>query len=176
MHDPICLHSFRCLAGVKHQSFLDPNSPVAALWWDRLISTSCLPVSLTGSPVWPRPIRVLAVTRGEEVPLSVPKQRLICSQHKHYSHVKVSYCAVDSVTWTVSSIISCVQYLEVPKARTCRDRSRRWWAQAGTGRRSCGRDSAQRAPRLWGGTGTPAANWAPLRRLLSSPWSSSPLD
>ncbi|URE47487.1 hypothetical protein MUK42_21443 [Musa troglodytarum] len=58
MHNPIGLHSSRRFPGVKDQGFLDCKSCLAPLGRDRLISTSRLPVSLPGSPVRPRPVRI----------------------------------------------------------------------------------------------------------------------
>lgn len=60
-------------------------------------------------------------------------------------------------------------YLEAPTARTCWGRRRPWPRRRRTRRRrrACGRGSPRRAPRPWGGTGTPAAGSPP------SCWSSS---
>nr|GMC51603.1 hypothetical protein Iba_chr01cCG7800 [Ipomoea batatas]GMC53599.1 hypothetical protein Iba_chr01dCG8150 [Ipomoea batatas] len=76
MHDPIRLLSFRRLAGVKHQRLLDPH------WFrlsDRLIGSGCLPVTSPRRPVRPRTVRILPVSRREEVPLFFAVQRHICN-------------------------------------------------------------------------------------------------
>nr|GMC47285.1 hypothetical protein Iba_chr01aCG9900 [Ipomoea batatas] len=76
MHDPIRLLSLRRLAGVKHQRLLDPYRFRLS---DRLIGSGSLPVTSPRRPVRPRTVRILPVSRREEVPLFFAVQRHICN-------------------------------------------------------------------------------------------------
>ena len=71
VHDPVGLHTSRCLPRVEDQGLLDPKGLLAACARDRLVGAGCLPVPSPRSSVWPRPVGVLSVPRGEKIPFSL---------------------------------------------------------------------------------------------------------
>lgn len=76
MHDPISLFPSRRFAGIENQCFLYPQRLRLP---DRLVRPCCLPIPCSRRPVRPRPVRVLAVSRREKVPLLLPIQIHLCS-------------------------------------------------------------------------------------------------
>jgi hypothetical protein len=76
MHDPVGLVALGRLAGVEDESLLDGHRLRRA---HRLVCAGGLPVPGAGGAVRPRPVRVLAVPRGEEVPLLLAVQRHPCT-------------------------------------------------------------------------------------------------
>lgn len=83
MHDPVSLDSLGRFSSVENQSLLYPNMFAAILWSDRLVSSSCFPITTPSSPVRPGTIRVFPVTWREEIPFFLSKQCLVCSTKRH---------------------------------------------------------------------------------------------
>ena len=78
MHDPVGLHSLGGFAFVEDQGFLDAHyyfllssSRGVRFRCDtyRLVGARRFPVACSRRSVRPRPVRVLAVPRAEEIPL-----------------------------------------------------------------------------------------------------------
>ena len=69
MHDPIGLHTFGSFAFVEDKSFLDPDLLGAHVGANGFVGPGGLPITGSGRPVRARAVRVLAVTRAEEIPL-----------------------------------------------------------------------------------------------------------
>nr|ACN30958.1 unknown [Zea mays] len=72
VHDPVGLLALGRLAGVEDERLLDGQRLGRA---HGLVSAGGLPVPSPGGAVGPGPVRVLAVPRGEEVPLLLAVQR-----------------------------------------------------------------------------------------------------
>ena len=77
VHDPVGLDALGRLPGVEDERLLDGHG---ARRPHRLVGAGGLPVPRPGRPVRPRPVRVLAVARREEVPLLLPTERLLCNE------------------------------------------------------------------------------------------------
>ena len=72
MHDPISLQTLWWPPLVEHQGLLQADVLIPCV--DRLVGPRRLPVPRSGCPVRPDSVRVLPVSRAEEVPFLVPEQ------------------------------------------------------------------------------------------------------
>lgn len=80
MHDPIGLNPFRRFSSIEDERFLHPNfflTPTDRKY--RLVRSSRFPVPRRGGAVGPHAVRVLPISRAEEVPLLLPEVSLACT-------------------------------------------------------------------------------------------------
>ena len=77
VHNPIGFLALGRLPTVEHQRLLDAHLAVAIAHVNGLVSPRRFPVAARGRSVGPGAIWVLPVPRREEIPLSLPEQRLV---------------------------------------------------------------------------------------------------
>jgi hypothetical protein len=128
MHDPVGLVALGRLAGVEDESLLDGHRLRRA---HRLVCAGGLPVPGAGGAVRPRPVRVLAVPRGEEVPLLLAVQRHPCTDSSS-TEIRRSQQVRTGRAKKPGTTTACMHgaaaddtYLGAARDRACIDRSQR---------------------------------------------------
>lgn len=96
VHAPFRLSPLRRPSGVEHQSLLHSDALRPAGCEYRPVDPSSFPVTRARSPVRPPSIRVLSVPRAEKVPLTFPKECLLCEANAKTS-VPKTIIAVEAI-------------------------------------------------------------------------------
>jgi hypothetical protein len=86
VHDPAGLGALGWAALVEDERLLDANALAGGVVVDGLVGAGGLPVPGPRRPVRADAVRVLAVTRAEEVPLAIPVHSLAYILHHHHRH------------------------------------------------------------------------------------------
>jgi hypothetical protein len=119
VHDPAGLGALGWAALVEDERLLDANALAGGAVVDGPVGASGLPVPGPRRPVRTDAVRVLAVTRAEEVPLAISIHSLACILHiiMHPNQILVMERR--------TMVVARATYRGGPMDRTCRCRRRR---------------------------------------------------
>lgn len=81
VHDPVGFNPFGRFSAVEDERFLHPNFFLPPTDIYRLVCSSRFPVSRRGGAVGSHAVRVLPISRAEEVPFLLPEVSLTCTDH-----------------------------------------------------------------------------------------------